>query len=290
MKQTLIFIVTYLIASYGICESTIDEPTWSFTDDFEGSVDNTFWAGAGVWVTYGADDPTKPGNKVMAMKYVPNSEGQGDSWTEYDFHLGIQAVQVEIRYDLYVPPNYQHIENNHKVFALWSGTYGKAKANISVSSEAWGKSGGATPSVYVGVDGNNYGHAMLSDSPLIWNDGEGRWIEIHIFFELAENPSDTGRLEISKNGSIITATHHRDLTKPYTGAPEGENLIQYSTKGNFIDQGTILGWANGAPEGGFKSDTVFLIDNFSIKARDTHGSVKATHGPIDPEITKFRKK
>lgn len=255
-------------------QSSIQSPSWSFTDTFEGSVNNSFWIGEGVWVNYGVSDPTNSSNKVMAMRYIPNSEGQGDSWSEYDFKLPINAVQVEIQFDMYVPRNYRHVENNHKVFALWSGTYGKINANVSISSEAWGGGSGASPSVYVGVDGKNFGHSMLSTRPNIWNDGEGKWIKMHIYVELADGPNDYGRMELSKNGSLMTSTHSSGLLRPYSDAPDGPNLIPYSYRGNYIDQGTLMGWANGAVDGGFREETVFLIDNFQIKARS---SLSAPH-------------
>ena len=177
-----------------------------------------------------------PSNKVMAMRYVPNSEGAGDSWSEYDFKLGIDAAQVELGWKMYVPGNYTHIERNHKVFALWSGTYGKANANVSVSSEAWGRSsGGATPSVYVGVDGNNYGHALRSQEPFIWSDryGTGKWIDIHVVLELARSEGSYGKMEIFLDGQLITGTHHADLVKPYTAAPDIGKLIPFSSRGKF---------------------------------------------------------
>mgnify|MGYP000465824523 CR=1 FL=1 len=251
--------------------STIKTPEWSFSDDFEGSRNPEFWLGEGISLDYGYEDPTDPANKVMAMRYLPNSEGGGDSWSEYDFRLGIDAMQVEMGWKMYIPTDYEHIENNHKVFALWSGTYGKVNANISLSSEAWGKDGGATPSVYVGEDGNNYGHAMRSDTPLIWNDGLGKWIDIHIIISLAESEGEFGKMELFLNGQLLTGTHHPNLTKPYGTAPESNEIIKFSSRGNFIDQGTVLGWANG--EIGFGTETVFLIDEFYVNANATFSDI-----------------
>lgn len=272
------------MAAHG--QTRLVDPAWVFADDFEGSRDASFWLGSGISLDYGVADTTGPDNKVMAMKYLPNSEGEGDSWSEYDFRLGVEAVQVEMSFKMYVPPDYEHIERNHKVFALWSGPYGKSNANIAVSSEAWGRSGGATPSVYVGVDGNNFGHARHADDPLIWVDNEGKWIDIHIYLELAEVEGGFGKLEIFKNGELLTGTHHPRLTKPHTGAPDAPDIIAYATKGNFIDQGTLLGWANGDPDGGFQGETVFLIDDFKIRANTVHGevmSVEATKQAPDSD-------
>ncbi|TCI84486.1 fibronectin type III domain-containing protein [Tenacibaculum sp. M341] len=240
---------------------------FTFSDDFEGTINNSFWLGNGVSVDYGIEDPTNTNNKVMKMSYIFNSEGNGDSWTEYDFKLPIQATEIEMSFDMFTPSNYYHFENNHKLFALWSGTYGKTNANISISSEMWGNSqGGASPSIYVGVDQNNYGHAMLSNYPLIIKDYEGRWSNYKIHLKLASDTNSHGFLEIYKDDVLITSTNHPNITKPYTNAPEASKLIHYATSGNFIDQGTILGWANGDELRNYNQDIHFFIDNFALKA------------------------
>ena len=40
--------------------STIANPEWVFEDDFEGSRDQAFWLGEGVYVDYGVIDSTDP--------------------------------------------------------------------------------------------------------------------------------------------------------------------------------------------------------------------------------------
>jgi len=266
---------TVIITAGGL--PTIVAPDWTFTDGFESTADHTFWLGDGESVEYGVEDPTEPQNKVMKMIYTPDLLPSNDAWSEYDFRLGIDAVQIEMSWKQYIPASYHHIEKNHKVFALWSGEYGKIKANISVSSEAWGNDteGGALPSVYTGVDGNNYGHNMNSVKTKIWADGEGQWTNMHVFLELAENNNGYGRMDIYRDGQLLTSTHSSTLNKSYSSAPDGIHLIPYSNRGNFIDQGTLLGWANGdeGVNGGFTTETVFLIDDFSIKARASHGDI-----------------
>lgn len=279
-----VLIVTLAIQpTFGLTK--LVEPEWTFSDTFEGAKNSNFWIGSGASVEYGVVDPSDAENKVMRMSYLPNSEGAGDSWSEFDFQLGVDAVQVEMSWKQFVPLNYSHIEYNHKVFALWSGPYGKSIANISVSSEAWGSDddNGALPSVFIGVDGNNYGHAMNHNSKPVWVDGEGRWVRIHIFLELAESENSYGRMEIYRDGKLVTGTHSSTLFEPYGSNPIGPNSIHYSTKGNFIDQGTLLGWANGASDGGFLVGTHFLIDDFVINANSTHGPTINVNGPSVPE-------
>lgn len=283
-KLALVVVVGTMLSMFASAQTKLINPHWQFIDDFEGALDDSFWLGSGVYLDYGVEDPTDPSNKVMVMRYVPNSEGAGDSWSEYDFSIPMQAVQVELSWKQFVPANYEHIERNHKVFALWSGTYGKTNANISVSSEAWGSgsASGAVPSVYVGVDGNNYGHNMNSNPIPIWKDNEGRWVNIHIYLELAQNDSDYGRMEVYRDGKLITGTHSSTLTKSYSSAPEGYELIQFSDRGNYIDQGTLLGWANGNEGGGFETEVRFLIDDFKISTNATHGPVENIAAPVGP--------
>ncbi len=62
----------------------------------------------------------------------------------------------------------------------------------------------------------------------------------------------------------------------------GNELIKYAAStindgGNFIDKGTLLGWANGDPDGGFLVDTKFLIDDFRIRANSVHGAVSTAN-------------
>jgi hypothetical protein len=268
------------VSGFVNAQREIVSPDWVFGDDFEGAFVEGFWR-QGVYTVYGGSDTTNTSNKVLVMRYVPNSEGDGDSWAENDFRLGINAKQLTVSFDMYVPKDYVHIENNHKLIYFWSGQYGTAAANVSVSSEMWGRSGGANPSVYVGVDGSNYGHAMLSSAPVFIEDRQGSWMHIDVYLELASTEGDYGVFEIYKNGRLYTSTHHPDLQKAYKEAPNGENLIKYSQRGNFIDQGTLMGWANGATNGGFLVETRFLIDNFKIAARTEIGTV-ITKKPLPP--------
>ncbi|TXD36692.1 hypothetical protein FRC98_12755 [Lujinxingia vulgaris] len=175
-------------------------------------------------------------------------------------------MQLEISFKLFVSANYAHTSGNHKNFVLWSGDYGKVNANISVSSESWPAEGGASPSVYIGVDGANYGHAMKEGiMPLLLEDGLGDWIDIHIFLDLAREEGDFGFFEIFKDGQRITGNLDEDVVS-YADVPLHEQ-ISFAERGNFIDQGYLLGWANG----GFAEDTTFCVADFRIRANSTHG-------------------
>jgi hypothetical protein len=280
----LVLLSSFLVLSNAVAQTKIVSPEWSFTDDFEGDLDKGFWLG-GVSVDYGYDDPTDSSNKVMKMSYRPNSEGAGDSWSEYDFSIGVNAVQVEMSWRQYIPTNYKHIERNHKVFALWSGKYGVINSNISLMTEAWGsdKYNGALPSLYIGMDGKNFGHTMNANHTPIWEDYEGRWVYIHVYAELAKEEGDYGVFEVYRNGELITGTNSTTLSKSYDSAPDGRNLIEYAERGNYLDQGTLLGWANGADSGGFENVIDFLVDDFKITANSVHGETINLSAPTSPK-------
>jgi len=282
--------ITPLLAQTGIAPTTLVDPEWEFFDDFEGAVDNTFWAGNGVYVNYGVERPDAD-SKVLEMVYIPNSEGDGDSWSEYDFNLGIDAVQVEVSFKMFTPADYVPIEYNHKFFYLFSGNYGNSVANIVVNSAAWGNGNVALPSINPGIDQFNYGHAWNNDQIPVFEAGDGEWSTYQIFMEVATGPTDYGFYEIYKDGELLISTYAPNLNDwGWTGNSSpgfnGNELIKYATStinngGNFIDQGTLLGWANGDPNGGFLVDTKFLIDDFRIRANSVHGEVQ-NNGALEP--------
>ena len=129
--------VTNVLTQLGTNPTTLVSPEWEFFDDFEGVINNSFWRGNGISMNHGVNRPDAS-TKILESVYIPNSEGNGDSWSEYDFYLGIDAVQVEISFKMFTPSDYVPIELNHKFLTLWSRKYGSAFSNAAVNSEAWG--------------------------------------------------------------------------------------------------------------------------------------------------------
>lgn len=258
----ILIVALSLCAGYvAAAEKTIENPDWSFQDDFEGSVDNDFWGGGRAY-THNAScssDPNSSG-KSLLLTYPTKSEG-GHSFAEKRFNIPISAQQLEISYRQFVPANYQRSPGNHKNFVLWSGPYGKSASNISISSENWPTSDGASPSVYIGVDGTNYEHSSIKAKPLMLENAQGSWQRVHIYVELAEREGDFGVFEIHRNREFLTGTSHPDILSSW-GQPPVDEHIEYSSRGNYIDQGYLMGWANG----GFTEPTIFCIDDFTIKA------------------------
>ncbi|EAW30009.1 hypothetical protein GP2143_01150 [marine gamma proteobacterium HTCC2143] len=281
----LILALSLSVGCVSAAEKTIESPDWSFQDDFEGSQDTNFW-GSQTSTTHGiscSSDPRASGNSLL-LTYIPGVPDSSNGWAEKRFHIPVKAQQFEISYRQFVPANYQRAPGNHKNFVLWSGPYGKSASNISISSENWPTSDGATPSVYIGVDGNNYAHSRISDEPLMLENAQGNWQNVHIYVELAEREGDFGVFEIHRNGEFLTGTSHPDI-KPAWQQPPVDEHIEYSSRGNYIDQGYLMGWANG----GFAETTIFCIDDFIIKANTTIRSIGANVPPMPPAQLRIEK-
>lgn len=261
-------------------QTSITNPEWTFSDDFESATADAFWKDK-AYVVRSAQPAAEANHnsKVLLFKFTPGVPEAGQGWSEQRFRIPIEARQLEISYDLYVPANYVHAPRNQKAIVMWSGAYGKTNANIGVSSEQWPTEGGARPSVYLGVDGRNMGHDMLdSRGGFMWHDHQGSWQHIHVYLELAREPGDVGVFEIYRNGVFLTGTMH-----PYM--PTGNDQILYSSRGNFIDQGYLMGWANG----GYQQYTEFYIDDFVIKAGSTIGASNLeTQVPTNPSGLQVR--
>ena len=84
----------------------IDNPEWMYSDDFEGGEDTIFWS-SGAYADYGAvcsSDPDAQG-KALVFNYSPDTPEADNSWSEKRFKLPLQAAQLEISFDQYVPSN-----------------------------------------------------------------------------------------------------------------------------------------------------------------------------------------
>lgn len=265
-----------LTTSYSSAKQSIqNEADYVFTDNFDSASGSEFWT-SDAWASRSeVCQGSSLHGKSLVFTYTPNKPEEGAGWSEQRFEIPINARQIEMKYDLFVPHNYVRAPRNHKNFVFWSGTYGMAAGNMALVSESWPVGGGSSPSLSIGIDGEVYGHTRNNDDDMLYIDGFGGWIEVHVYIELAESEGDYGVFDISKNGSLINGTSHPNVEENW-GAPKIDKQISYSSRGNFLKYGYLLGWANG----GFDEVTEFCIDNFSFKANST---VKATEGV--PEIS-----
>lgn len=285
LKRVFTFGIAFVACQGFAGEIHLENSEWSFQDDFEGSEDQHFWS-SGHSSYYGvacSSDPQSSG-KVQKFVYEKDVPEPGESWSEKRFRLPIKARQIEMTYRLYVPANYMPSPQNQKNYIFWSGDYGGSGSNMAVSSESWPASGGAKPSIYIRTGKAGMGHSMMRGGPNLYNNHQGGWQKIHIYIELAEKDGEYGIMEIHRNGVLVNGTQEQNIELGYSGAPPLDKQLSYGSRGNWLDQGYLLGWA----KGGFREKTVFCIDDFSIKANSGILSVSQSSPPKMPTTVVFR--
>ncbi|WP_416398277.1 hypothetical protein [Allohahella sp. A8] len=275
------------VASYK--ETRILEPDWTYEENFSSSdvKSNGFFthlesAWPGVHPTDSAAAATDGDGKILVLKYAPLGKGDSpeDAWSELKFKLPFRVEQLEMSYDLYLPKNYVASEGGHKGFVFWSGTYGGTKSNVFIANTNWPAghaANGATPALNIGINhGNNMGMSHLTDNALIYKNNSGEWQRVHVYIELAKEPGDFGRVEVFSNGKLITGTSHPKLL-PRDYAPVGNKQLSYTSSGNYIDQGYLMGWMDHKKAA---RGAMFLgVDNFKIKVRSTVGATNNSPVP-----------
>ena len=263
------------VVAPSISRTRIVSPEYTFTDDFEGVRDNTFWEGA-TSATYGAaatQDAGYAGGKVMSFLYEANGAQFPDSWAEQRMRFPA-CIQLEMSYRIFVPANYVHpagAGGNNKVLAIWGGTYGTSASNVSCVVEGIFEGSGVSgsiPDLGIGYDGTNFGHSRFdpsTDTDKIYLTQDGNWHEIGVYFVLPEAPGAYGKYELWLDDTLILSTDWDLAIADAAGGTPTSQQIGYSTRGNFLDQAYLLGWANS----GFAADTTFYVDDFSLRTRST---------------------
>lgn len=248
-------------------------PEYEYFELFEGAKNGALWT-KDAWTIFGDTDPTDSGNKVLNLRYSDSAESEGGA-AEASFYLPIDAVQVEMGFREYIPASYTSANTrNHKTVGFHSGSYGITSSNISVKSECWPLAGGASPSLYSGYDGVNQGHVFPGTRVPLWTENQGAWHDVHVLVELATAPGEYGRYRLWKNGTLILDSDDPTFEENYDSIP-GNQLIGYSTRGNFLRECRLAGYVN-IDDGGqplFPSEVNFLYDNFYIRANSAFGSI-----------------
>ncbi|WP_428025574.1 hypothetical protein [Arcobacter sp.] len=262
LKKSILFIAIFLCIGNLYSNSINTTSKWSFNDDFEGVKNTEFWQ-EGIYATYGITDPTNADNKVLKIDFVPNSAGGGDTWGGYNFKLPIDAVKLTLSWKQYIPKNYRSLKRFQNFFTLWSNSTSTANSNILIGSSLWGRYSelGAIPSVRVGIDGHGLGHNMNSNNKPMLENEAGKWVDIKVDVELAKDSNSFGKMNIYKDGELLTGTSSETLLQSW-GEPKGPELVRYSTSGNFLNKGKLLGWASGS----FDETVSFLVDDFKLIA------------------------
>ena len=271
----------------------LTNPEYVYTDNFEGARDTAFWtrivnAGRGNHLQTPGTTGARTHLFHMNMPGTPiGVDGQdtvvsGDhTWSEAKFKIPINAVQLQISYDLFIPTNFKQGAKGFKGFAtLWSGTYGGSNADqhiiLSWIGAQMGAQGGPTPMMAVGTNGFNKGGSYVKGVPKMFPNYAGRWYRVDIFVECAKGPGLAGRIDCRLDGNLIIGTHHPQLHVPTYVNQTGPQLLSYGTKRNYFSDGYIMGWLENPQSGGVKESYKIAVDNFRLAANSSFGSVSIT--------------
>jgi len=232
-------------------------------DDFEAGTWGSFWGSLAN--TTVSPILSKDGSYAARFQY-PGVAITEDGWAEARFDLGGYYEQLSIRFDLYVPLNYEHRDsgsgNNNKFFRLWNETYndlekiGATTYNESTSGES------GIGSDYRLASSWGMSSSVKKASDFITTADKGNWVSIVIYIKAATD-SKPAELRIYKNGRL----HLEDkLNINYVPGTQGYR------------HGYLLGWSNS----GFTQETIFYIDNVEFHDNDIMSATPSTPSWEDP--------
>lgn len=289
-------ILIFLLIPFSACLAGV-----FVTDGFESGnlshSENGFKWGSSTKASVSTEKP-KSGKYSLRVAYpaVPNGK---DSWAEQRFHLGGFYPELWIKYDLYVPTNYYHrnqqsegygSDNNKGYAFIWAGSYEDiTKREGPMLGPGFWPNGDGSSRVIMWASASVNGVKLLNthwfDDPNGKNHNaitladRGHWMNIVIHAKYASQSNDDGVYELWKtdyNGSVtkLIDIHNGPwyATQPLTTTP---------ARG--FAEGYLLGWSNS----GFDNDTVFYIDNFEVSNTsllDSASAVDKTPPPNPPDI------
>lgn len=245
---TLPLVVRNTVAMIMLVTITNAHAELIFKDDLEQGK-QSFWS-ALTSTTISSENP-KDGSSSLRIRY-PGVAIDKDGWAEARFDLGNYYERLSIRFDLYIPENYEHRDSegvdNNKFFRLWSETYDD-KEKIGASMYNQGNTGESN----LGADyrkEENWGMStgISSVSDFITMEDKGRWMSVVIYIKAATDAAP-GEMRIYKNGSIHLQ-HTLDIN--YTPGTQGYRY------------GYLLGWSSS----GYSQETIFYIDNVELHDND----------------------
>lgn len=243
---------------------------FTYTNDFEaGTLSGTGTSSFSWWYgnsTSVSQERAYSGSHSLRFFYEGGADGK-DSFAEQRFRYA-DTDELRISYKLFVPTNFYHRRQsgsaNNKFMFLWSGDYGTVASNQSFGFEYWPTSdGNSVLSHHLGPDNEDWGHKRPTSNYILSTADRGKWIDFEVYVKLAsaEGVAD-GIIEVKKNGQRYFRV---------------ENLANYASQGNFLNQGYLLGWSNS----GFDQNTVFYLDDLKIVG----GSSESTASPPEaPEL------
>ncbi len=282
--------------------------------DFSHSENGISWTRA-VKVSI-SEENASWGDKAARFFYEGSSSLTSDAWAELAFDLNPdhKIKEIWIRYDLFIPANYQHrvtggSENNKGLAMLWGETYTAPSVRssfnfwpsefrytaeaadagdsfITTESTRNGWSTGHRWSKEQGRDDFRTGIDVGEDSRRDTDDTSdaGRWVAFYLAVRLsdvapypAEQARGNGMMGVWKCTLPCGLTElNRENALVYND--ELNNWADSDAR-NFLEHGYLLGWANS----GFDEDTVFYMDNV-VFATSKEDLLQLNGEPATPDL------
>jgi len=210
-----------------------------------------------VW---GPDPDGEDSSAELYMSKRDGGPGIGRQLTEFSLRMTILLPLNWVhRTQSHIPDPSRRSSNNKGIVQLWSGPYGAIASNQFIGFEyvpdaVFGVGGGGSLIAFRwgndGADGNDYGPPTSAYSSMFSASDIGRRIQYRVYVKLASAPGMTdGIIRVWKyvQGESPTIIFERTDWR-------------YATRGNYIDQLYIWGWANS----GFAEQTVIIVDDFNL--------------------------
>lgn len=193
----------------------------------------------------------------------------GNNNAEQRFNLGGAYRELWVRYWLRVPVNFTHplSPSNHKLLALWMGTYSGGNGPTAIW-EFWNNGSG----------GSNlcWHYFYLADNPhldcepfIATPADQGRWMQLVFRVVASTSPSSNdGILQMWRrwaSDSSFKQFHNRSNLNFGIGAGEP----------NGWHNGYLMGWSNGT----YSVDTQWMLDDFAISSTSLLDSNESTLSP-----------
>lgn len=183
--------------------------------------------------------------------------------SERRFDMGKAYPEIWIKYWLRVPVNFIHEKSinsnwasNNKLFALWMDQYTSKGDGPTVVWEFWKNGeGGSNLAVHYNKGGYGGTNKQVQFTPFIkYPDDQGRWMKIIMHIKAA-----TSRLS---NDGVIQMWRRWDDEGNFTKFHELNDANIASPPNGPLgwQKGYLMGWSNS----GFKEDTEWLIDDFTV--------------------------
>ena len=231
----------------------LNEADIIFSDDFESGdlfLNESKWTEkASVSIT-----KTKDGNSVADFTFKGSSDLADDAMSELRFDLGKLYTEIWIRFDLYIPSNYEHRDgvstDNNKFFRMWPETYNDAEKVGASLMRNNDEIGGSSMAIDYSKQAD-WGLSLAAGGIVqrfITDADLGKWMEVKLYVKTSEGDSPA-HIAIFKNRELFI---------------EKQVALDYNPDVNGLRYGYLLGWSNS----GFNEDTHLYIDNIYFTTKD----------------------